>query len=356
MERDRVITWRHLNAIRRVLRRSFAAAQAFEKQDGLIRQLTQTAIESRVDIHCIYFPRPVFLRSLLTASSFSSIRRKVAGVAMGLILGSEAAGGGEKLEPIVLTDILGSEDALGDMDFKVAGDAEGITAFQMDIKVEGITIDVMKTALEEAQKGIVHVLGEMDKCNPPPAGQASKYAPRILSIPVPEKFFGKVIGKGGETIRSIMEKTGAENIDVNKEKEMVFVSGGGDADLDAAIAMIEGMIVEPEIGRTYRNCEVKKIVEFGCFVEYLPGLEGLVHISELDVARVPNVADVTSEGALIDVKVIEINSRGQTRLSRKEVLLEENPEAGAAAAVATGADGGQERSERRGGGRGGGRG
>ena len=113
MERDRVITWRHLNAIRRVLRRSFAAAQAFEKQDGLIRQLTQTAIESRVDIHCIYFPHSVFLCSLLTASSFSSIRRKVAGVAMGLILGSEAAGGGEKLEPIVLTDILGSEDALG---------------------------------------------------------------------------------------------------------------------------------------------------------------------------------------------------------------------------------------------------
>ena len=111
---------------------------------------------------------------------------------MGLILGSEAAGGGDELEPIVLTDILGSEDALGDMDFKVAGDKDGITAFQMDIKVEGITIDVMKTALEEAQKGLVHILGEMEKCDPAPAGATSKYAPRIASIAVPEKYLSLI--------------------------------------------------------------------------------------------------------------------------------------------------------------------
>jgi len=273
---------------------------------------------------------------------------------MGLILGSEAAGSGEKLEPIVLTDILGSEDALGDMDFKVAGDADGITAFQMDIKVEGITIDVMKTALEEAQKGIVHILGEMEKCNPPPALSASKYAPRISSVPCPERFIGKVIGKGGETIKGICEKTGA-TLDVSKEKEMVFITGGPEADIDEAIRMVQFLTVEPEVGKIYRNCEVKKIVEFGCFVEYMPGFEGLVHISELDISRVPNVADVTSEGAMMDVKVIEINNRGQTRLSRKEVLLEENPElALTAATVPKEASGDKPRGPRPGG-RGGGK-
>jgi polyribonucleotide nucleotidyltransferase len=151
-----------------------------------------------------------------------------------------------------------------------------------------------------------------------------------------------------------MEKTGAENIDVNKEKEMVFVTGGADADLDAAIRMIEGMIVEPEVGKIYRGCVVKKVVEFGCFVEYLPGLEGLVHISELDVSRVPNVSDVTSEGAVMDVKIIAVDNRGKTSLSRKEVLLEENPELAAAGSMSD--DSANERNGGGGGRGGGGRG
>ena len=204
---------------------------------------------------------------------------------MGLILGSEAAGGGEKLDPIILTDILGSEDALGDMDFKVAGDKDGITAFQMDIKVEGITIDVMRSALEEAQKGIVHVLGQMEKCEPPPAGAMSKYAPQMQTIPVAEKYFGKVIGKGGETIRSIMEQTGVSAIDVDKENETVTVTGGGGSDVPAAIEIIRQMIAEPEIGKIYRDCVVKKVVEFGAFVEYMPGVEGLfTSVSSMSLA------------------------------------------------------------------------
>jgi len=283
------------------------------------------------------------------------IKRKVAGIAMGLILGSEASGGGDKLDPIVLTDILGSEDALGDMDFKVAGDKDGITAFQMDIKVEGITIDVMRTALQEAQTGLVHILGEMEKCNPAPAGAMSKYAPQVGSIPVAEKYFGKVIGKGGETIRSIIEQTKVDSIDVDKETQIVTVTGGAGSDVGAALEYIKNLIAEPEIGKIYRDCVVKKVVEFGAFVEYMPGQEGLCHISELDVARVPNASDVVTEGQTIDVKLVEVNSRGQTRLSRKEVLLEENPElAAAAAASRRDGDSSDDSSEsREGGGRGG---
>jgi polyribonucleotide nucleotidyltransferase len=284
-----------------------------------------------------------------------SLNRKVAGIAMGLILGSEASGGGDKLDPIVLTDILGSEDALGDMDFKVAGDKDGITAFQMDIKVEGITIDVMRTALQEAQTGLVHILGEMEKCNPAPAGAMSKYAPQVGSIPVAEKYFGKVIGKGGETIRSIIEQTKVDSIDVDKDTQIVTVTGGAGSDVGAALEYIKNLIAEPEIGKIYRDCVVKKVVEFGAFVEYMPGQEGLCHISELDVARVPNASDVVTEGQTIDVKLVEVNSRGQTRLSRKEVLLEENPELAAAAAVSrSDGDSSDDSSERReGGGRGG---
>jgi len=275
---------------------------------------------------------------------------------MGLILGSEASGGGEKLDPIVLTDILGSEDALGDMDFKVAGDKDGITAFQMDIKVEGITIDVMRTALQEAQKGLVHILGEMDRCYPAPAGAMSKYAPQVRSIEVAEKFFGKVIGKGGETIRTIIEQTKVDSIDVDKEKQIVTVTGGVGSDVGAAIKYIQNLIAEPEIGRIYRGCVVKKVVEFGAFVEFLPGQEGLCHISELDVARVPNASDVVTEGQTIDVKLVEVNSRGQTRLSRKEVLLEDNPELAATVADTPRMDDDSSEERREGGGRGGGRG
>lgn len=172
----------------------------------------------------------------------------------------------------------------------------------------------------------MYIFGEMEKCDFAFAGVTSKYVSRIVFIVVLEKYFGKVIGKGGEIICFIMEKIGVENIDVNKEKEMVFVIGGVDADFDAAIRMIEGMIVELEVGKIYCGCVVKKVVEFGCFVEYLLGFEGFVYISEFDVLRVLNVFDVTFEGAVMDVKIIVVDNCGKISLSCKEVLLEENLE------------------------------
>ena len=240
---------------------------------------------------------------------------------MGLILGDET-----HPEAIVLTDILGSEDALGDMDFKVAGDAEGITAFQMDIKVEGITLDVMRNALEEAKHGITHILGKMESANPPPNGKIKGNAPRISKMTVKPKFIGKVIGKGGETIKGIIERCGVSSIDVNDDGN-VTITGSGECDMEGAMEYINQICLEPEVGTIYRNCEVKKILEFGCFVEIFPGVDGLCHISEIEVGRVASVDDVVKEGDKIDVKLVEINGRGQLKLSRREVLLDEDPEA-----------------------------
>ena len=237
---------------------------------------------------------------------------------MGLILGDEAEGEA----PVVLTDILGSEDALGDMDFKIAGDAEGLTAFQLDIKVEGITLPVMRTALERARVGLIHILGEMEKADPAPGGEMSKYAPQIRTMTVSKKYIGRVIGKGGEQIKSICEQTKIDTVDINDDG-VVDLNGGFGCDMDAAVAIIESLTVEPEVGKTYRGARVTKVLEFGAFVEVLPGIEGLCHVSELDVTRVNNPKDVVSEGDRIDVKLLETNERGQLKLSRREVLLDE---------------------------------
>ena len=237
---------------------------------------------------------------------------------MGLILGDEA----EAEAPVVLTDILGSEDALGDMDFKIAGDAEGLTAFQLDIKVEGITLPVMRTALERARVGLIHILGEMEKADPPPGGEMSKYAPQIRTLTVSKKYIGRVIGKGGEQIKSICEETKIDSVDINDDG-VVVLSGGFGCDMDAAVAIVNSLTVEPEVGKTYRGARVTKVLEFGAFVEVLPGIEGLCHVSELDVTRVNNPKDVLSDGDRIDVKLLETNERGQLKLSRREVLLDE---------------------------------
>jgi polyribonucleotide nucleotidyltransferase len=171
------------------------------------------------------------------------IRRKVAGIAMGLILGDESKGEA----PVILTDILGSEDALGDMDFKVAGDGDGISAFQMDIKVEGITLPVLREALESARTGLVHILGEMDKADPPPAGQMSVYAPQVEVIEVPTKYIGKVIGKGGEQIKSIVEETKIDTIDI-KDDGVVTLTGAFGCDMARAVEIIKNLTIEPEVG------------------------------------------------------------------------------------------------------------
>ena len=249
------------------------------------------------------------------------IRRKVAGIAMGLILGDESAGEA----PVILTDILGSEDALGDMDFKVAGDGDGISAFQMDIKVEGITLAVLREALESARVGLVHILGEMDKADPAPAGRMSVYAPQVEVVEVPQKYIGKVIGKGGEQIKAICEQTKIDTIDINEEG-VVTLTGSFGCDMPKAVEIIRSLTVEPEVGKTYGNARVTKVLDFGAFVEILPGVEGLCHVSELDVTRVANVRDVVEEGQTIDVKLLETNERGQFKLSRRAVLLDEGGE------------------------------
>jgi len=285
------------------------------------------------------FPFTVRLESTITESNGSSsmatvcagslalqdagvpITRKVAGIAMGLILGDESAGEA----PVILTDILGSEDALGDMDFKVAGDGDGISAFQMDIKVEGITLAVLREALESARGGLVHILGEMDKADPAPAGRMSAYAPQVEVVEVPQKYIGKVIGKGGEQIKAICEQTKIDTIDINEEG-VVTLTGSFGCDMPKAVEIIRSLTVEPEVGKTYRNARVTKVLDFGAFVEILPGVEGLCHVSELDVTRVANVRDVVEEGQTIDVKLLETNERGQFKLSRRAVLLDEGGE------------------------------
>jgi len=207
----------------------------------------------------------------------------------------------------------------------VAGDGDGISAFQMDIKVEGITLAVLREALESARVGLVHILGEMDKADPAPAGRMSAYAPQVEVVEVPQKYIGKVIGKGGEQIKAICEQTKIDTIDINEEG-VVTLTGSFGCDMPKAVEIIRSLTVEPEVGKTYRNARVTKVLDFGAFVEILPGVEGLCHVSELDVTRVANVRDVVEEGQTIDVKLLETNERGQFKLSRRAVLLDEGGE------------------------------
>jgi polyribonucleotide nucleotidyltransferase len=236
----------------------------------------------------------------------------VAGVAMGLIL--EPSG-----EYVVLTDILGSEDALGDMDFKVAGDEHSISAFQLDIKVEGITLDIMKAALAAAKEGRMTVLRAMTGCDPPPRKSLSTYAPRIKKIGIPADKVGMVIGPGGKTIRSIEESTGAE-LDVDGDNCRVYVKAYSDTALNAAVKVIEGMTQEMEVGLVFKGAKVVGVVPFGAFVEIAPGRDGLVHVSEWEVGRVKDMTTVVKEGDLVDVQVIEIGDNGKVKLSRRVLM------------------------------------
>jgi polyribonucleotide nucleotidyltransferase len=237
----------------------------------------------------------------------------VAGVAMGLILEPDG-------QFVVLTDILGSEDALGDMDFKVAGDESGITAFQMDIKVEGITLDIMERALEAAGEGRRRILGEMERCDPPPRRDLAPHAPRIRSVMVPVEKLGVVIGTGGRTVRSIQELTGVE-LQVEQTGE-VRLKGPSEAALDAAALMVDSLVCDPAPGRVYRNARVVQVMPFGAFVELAPKRDGLLHVSEWDGTRTPNIADVVKEGDLVDVMVLQVEEKnGKIKLSRKAVLV-----------------------------------
>lgn len=236
------------------------------------------------------------------------IERPIAGIAMGLILE------GDKVA--VLSDILGLEDYLGDMDFKVTGDGEGITAFQMDIKIEGITLAIMKTALAQAKDGRIHILKKMLEIVPQSKQEMSAYAPRIETMRISPSKIAAVIGPGGKQIRAIIEETGVE-IDIN-DSGLISIASSNPESMTRAKQIIEGLTGEVEIGKVYRG-KVTSVVAFGAFVEILPGKEGLCHISELASERVENIFEHIKQGELISVKVLDINERGQLKLSRKAV-------------------------------------
>ncbi len=240
------------------------------------------------------------------------IKSPVAGIAMGLIQEGERVA--------ILSDILGDEDHLGDMDFKVAGNKDGITAFQMDTKIGGVPSSVLKDAMYQAREGRLHILERMDEAIDTPRADISTYAPRIISIYVKQEKIKDVIGPGGKNIRGIVEKTGVK-IDIDDSGKVSIASADEDA-AKAAIELVRGLTQEPEIGKIYVG-KVKKILDFGAFVEILPNTDGLVHISQLAHERVKEVRDIVKEGDEVLVKVIEIDRAGKIRLSRKEALGEE---------------------------------
>ena len=237
----------------------------------------------------------------------------VAGVAMGLVK--------EGNEIVVLTDILGDEDHLGDMDFKVTGSEKGITALQMDIKIAGIDREIMRKALEQARQGRIFILGKMQEALPAPRAALSPYAPRVVSLQINPDKIRDVIGPGGKVIRAIVAETGAK-IDIDDTGRVVVMSPDQEA-CDKAILKIKSLTQEPEVGQLYMS-RVVRVTDFGAFAEILPNVDGLIHISQLDHKRVRKVTDVVNEGDEVLVKVIEIDKDGRIRLSRKAAL--EKPE------------------------------
>ena len=248
------------------------------------------------------------------------IKKPVAGIAMGLI--SDSATG----KYAILSDILGDEDHLGDMDFKVTGTKDGITATQMDIKVDGLSYDVLEKALEQARRGRMHIMGEMLKCISEPRAEYKPHVPRIVQIRVPGEFIGAIIGKGGEVIQKIQKETNTVITITEENKEgmtegVVDIFGNDKQSMDAALEWIKGIVAVPEVGKVYKGV-VKSILEFGAFVEILPGKDGLLHISEIDWGKTDKVEDVLSVGDEVEVKLLEIDPKtNKMRLSRR-VLLE----------------------------------
>ncbi|MFN8654428.1 MAG: polyribonucleotide nucleotidyltransferase [Gemmatimonadales bacterium] len=235
-----------------------------------------------------------------------------AGVAMGLIKE------GKKIA--VLTDILGSEDALGDMDFKVAGTTAGITSIQMDIKIEGLDLKIMEEALEKARKGRLHILKEMEKALAKPRADLSPHAPRIITMMVKPDKIGDIIGPKGKTIRGIQDATGAK-ISIEDSGLVTIAAVGGEAG-EKARQMIASMVAEPEVGKIYEG-PVKSTTAFGAFVEIMPGVEGLLHISELQHGRTEKTEDVVKKGDIVKVKLLEVDEKGRMKLSRKALIPKE---------------------------------
>jgi polyribonucleotide nucleotidyltransferase len=244
------------------------------------------------------------------------LKAPVAGIVMGLVKeGNQFA---------VLTDILGDEDHLGDMDFKVAGTAAGVTALQMDIKIEGINEQIMEVALEQALHARLHILGQMNAVLESPREITSENAPSMVSLKIDQDKIRDIIGKGGATIRQITEDSGA-TVDINDDGT-VKVFGQNQSARDAAVEMIMAITAEAEVGAVYTGT-VARIVDFGAFITILPGKDGLLHISQIANERVENVGDYLTEGQQVTVKCLDVDQRGRIKLSIKELLDEEVAEA-----------------------------
>ncbi len=242
------------------------------------------------------------------------LKRPVSGIAMGLMMDGDT--------PYILTDIADAEDFAGDMDFKVTGTEQGITALQMDMKVHGLSVDILKQALLQAKEGRAAILRHMLEAIAEPNKELSPYAPRVESIKIAVDKIREVIGKGGETINKIIAETGAE-IDI-KDDGTVFIASPDKKSIDAAIQFIKHLTEEPEVGTIYDNCRVVSVLEFGAFVEILPGKEGLVHVSEMKEERVNKPSDVVKEGDMVTVKLVAIDERGRLQLSMKAAARERN--------------------------------
>nr|APR63929.1 polyribonucleotide nucleotidyltransferase family protein [Populus tomentosa] len=288
------------------------------------------------------FPYTVRVESTITESNGSSsmasvcggclalqdagvpVKCMIAGIAMGMVLDTGEFGGDGT--PLILSDITGSEDASGDMDFKVAGNEDGVTAFQMDIKVGGITLPVMRTALLlQARDGRKHILAEMLKCSPSPSKRLSKYAPLIHVMKVNPEKVNIIIGSGGKKVKSIIEETGVEAIDT-QDDGIVKITAKDLSSIEKSISIISRLTMVPTVGDIYKNCEIKSVAPYGVFVEIAPGHEGLCHISELSSNWLPKAEDAFKVGDRVDVKLIEVNGKGQLRLSRKALLPEATSE------------------------------
>jgi len=257
--------------------------------------------------------------SMALMDSGLNVSASVAGIAMGLITDTKTG------RYAVLSDILGDEDHLGDMDFKVAGTAKGITATQMDLKVDGLKYEIVKEALEQARRGRLHILGEMAKTIETPKPDLKPSAPRVVALKIEREMIGAVIGPGGKVVQEIQRQTGATiNIEETPEGGLVSIFAVNKDVLDAAVKWVSGIVAVPTVGDNYTG-KVKSIQPFGAFVEFMPGKEGLLHISEIKWERLPDMEGVLEIGEEIQVKLIEVDKKsGKYRLSRK-VLLPREP-------------------------------
>ncbi|MGQ0531154.1 MAG: polyribonucleotide nucleotidyltransferase, partial [Caulobacteraceae bacterium] len=287
------LAWRAMKAV-------LPSAEQFPYTVRLVSEITESNGSSSMATVCG--------SSLALMDAGVPISAPVAGVAMGLIL--------EDYGFEVLTDILGDEDHLGDMDFKVAGTSKGITSLQMDIKVAGITQEIMTVALERAHGARLHILGEMNKAMDAPRGEVGKNAPRIVQITIPTDKIRDVIGTGGKVIREIVEKTGAK-VNVEDDGTVKVASANADS-IEAAVKWIKSLTSEPEVGQIYQG-KVVKVMEFGAFVNFFGAKDGLVHVSQLARERVEKPGDVVKEGDTVKVKLLGFDDRGKVRLSMKVV-------------------------------------